>query len=88
MTTLPRSLQRRPGRPRCCPDEILELVVRLRGRSAKLREICEVLNGEGVPTPGGRPLWRPKTVHDLLNTIDAEHLMAGRPVGGRRYRIS
>jgi recombinase len=86
VNTLPRTQQRRPGRPRHCPDEILERVVQLRISGAKLREICAVLNGEKVPTPGGHSLWRPKTVHDLLHTIDAEHLMAGRPVGGKRHR--
>lgn len=87
MTTHPTAQHRRPGRPRCCPDEILEWVVQLRASGAKLREICEVMNAAQVPTPGGRSLWRPKTVHDLLHTIDAEHLMAGRPLGGRRHRM-
>ena len=86
MTAMPTESKRRPGRPRCCPDEVLERVIRLRADRAKLREICAIFNSEKIPTPGGRPVWTPKTVHDLLRTIDAEHMMAGRPVGGRRNR--
>jgi hypothetical protein len=61
--------------------------VRLRIAGAKLREICAIMNAEEMPTPGGRPVRAPKTVHDLLGTIDAEHLMEGRPVGGRRQHV-
>lgn len=69
---------RRRGRPRRCPDEILERVVVLRLQGALLREICDNLNAEGVRTPGGGPRWYPSHVSRLLYTIDARVLAEKR----------
>jgi hypothetical protein len=49
-------------------------VVRLRIEGATLQEICNLVNAEGVPTPGGGNYWWPSTVHNLLETLDAQAL--------------
>jgi hypothetical protein len=50
-------------------------VVRLRLDGLLLQEICDMLNDEGVPTPGGGQHWWPSHVHRLLRTLDAQALM-------------
>jgi len=64
------------GRPRSCPDEVLARVVALRSNGALHKEICTVMNGDGVPTPGGGRVWWPSHVTRLLRTRDAVALLA------------
>jgi recombinase len=71
----PLSLKRQPGRPRRCPLEVLVRVVSLRVDGARLLDICDTLNAEHVPTPGGGERWWPSHVHRLLRTRDAQSLM-------------
>jgi hypothetical protein len=78
------SSTRRPGRPRRCPLHVLVRVVELREAGALLKEVCEQLNTEGVPTPGGGTRWWPSHVHRLLGTYDAQQLADGREVDGQR----
>jgi hypothetical protein len=60
------------GRPRCCPLEVLERVVRMRlDQGMELKDICRTLNEEGVATPGGGHCWWPSYVHRLLRTRHA-----------------
>jgi hypothetical protein len=72
--TAPVLVPRRVGRPRCCPDDVLARVVLLRIKGARLRDICDVMNTERVPTPGGGKRWWPSHVHRLLETYDAQVL--------------
>lgn len=65
-------LPRRVGRPRSCPLDVLRRVVCLRLEGARLQDICDVLNAEGLPTPGGGKHWWPSHVHRLLETCDAQ----------------
>ena len=67
--------ERRRGRPRRCPQDVLERVVSLRKRGDLLTEICDQLNADGVPTPGGGKHWWPSHVHRLLRTLDAQRLI-------------
>lgn len=75
---------RRPGRPRLCRIDLLVRVVGLRLGGALLEDICNQLNAEGVPTPGGGSRWWPSHVHRLLRTYDAQLLAEGHEVDGRR----
>jgi DNA invertase Pin-like site-specific DNA recombinase len=61
----------RVGRPRSCPDAVLERVVQLRARGALLTEIADDLNRDRVPTPGGGRRWYASHVCRLLRTQDA-----------------
>lgn len=50
------------------PLVVGELAERINGMRASmsLRGICEVLNGEGVPTPRGGVVWRPSSLQGVL----------------------
>jgi hypothetical protein len=48
----------------------------MRRRGALLREIADVMNAAGQPTPAGRPHWQPINVSNLLGTWGAEQLRA------------
>ena len=78
------SSTRRPGAPRRCPLDVLVRVVELRAAGALLKEICEQLNAEGIPTPGGGARWWPSHVCRLLGTCDAQQLADGYEVDGQR----
>jgi hypothetical protein len=78
----------RPGRPRRCPLDVLVRVVELREAGAKLTEICDQLNAEKIPTPGGGRRWWPSHVHRLLGTYDAQLLAEGYEVNGQRISES
>lgn len=80
--------RRRPGRPRRCPLEVLVRVVELRGEGALLREICNQLNADHIPTPGGGMRWWPSHVHRLLETHDAQLLADGYEINGQRINQS
>lgn len=58
----------RPGRPPCCPLEVVLRVVDLRRQGLSLARISTVLNAEGVPTPEGRAGWQKSYVDRLLHT--------------------
>lgn len=79
---------RRPGRPRRCPLDVLVRVVELREAGVKLTEICNLLNAENIPTPGGGQWWWPSHVHRLLGTYDAQTLADGYEVDGKRISKS
>lgn len=75
---------RRQGRPRRCPLEVLVRVVELRESGALLIGICDQLNTDNIPTPGGGMRWWPSHVHRLLLTYDAQLLAEGNEVNGQR----
>jgi hypothetical protein len=75
MTATGLTTRRRVGRPRSCPLDVLTRVVCLRIEGARLQDICDLLNAEGLPTPGGGKRWWPSHVHRLLGTYDAQALM-------------
>lgn len=66
MTATP--VLRRPGRPPCCPDELVRRIIRLHLQGLSYRAISDVLNREGVPTPAGRGRWQKSHVDRLLHT--------------------
>jgi hypothetical protein len=49
-----RRPRRRRGRPRLCHIDLLVHIVELRLGGARLKDICNQLNADGVPTPGLR----------------------------------
>jgi len=61
----------RIGRPRSCPDEVLDQVLELRAAGGTLVAIAEAMNAAGVATPAGSPRWWPSHVSRLLRTQDA-----------------
>lgn len=69
----------RIGRPRICPDGVLERVVRLRADGATLKGIADELNQDVIPTPGGGRHWYASHVSRLLKTQDARFLPEGTP---------
>lgn len=79
-----RRPRRRRGRPRLCHIDLLVRIVELRLGGARLKDICNQLNADGVPTPGGGSRWWPSYVHRLLRTYDAQRLAEGHEVDGRR----
>jgi hypothetical protein len=72
--TMPVLMPKRVGRPRRCPLEVLMRVVLLRRDGARLQDICDLMNAEGVLTPGGGKYWWPSYVSRLLETLDAQAL--------------
>jgi DNA invertase Pin-like site-specific DNA recombinase len=65
----------RLGRPRACPDNVLEQVVRLHVCGSGFQQIADELNGQGTPTPGGGPRWHSSHVARLIKTQDAVRLI-------------
>jgi hypothetical protein len=82
MSTAVKSAIRRQGRPRRCPLDVLVRVVELREAGALLIEICDQLNADNIPTPGGGMRWWPSHVHRLLRTYDAQLLMESGEING------
>lgn len=79
-TIAPRT--RRPGRPPCCPPDVLGQVVALRQQGLSLAAISARLNRECVPTPGGAQQWTKNRVDDLLHTRHAREYIARTMAGG------
>ena len=65
---------RRVGRPRQCPDEVLERALTLERSRLSLRSIADALNAEGVRTPAGGQPWTKSHVFRLLKTAAAEEM--------------
>lgn len=74
----------RLGRPRQCPDEVLARIVAYRATGARLVDICEQLNVDGVLTPAGSTRWYPSHVSRLLRTQDAVNLASSDLCGCER----
>ncbi|GLZ57768.1 hypothetical protein Misp05_13440 [Micromonospora sp. NBRC 107095] len=66
-----RSIGIRLGRPRRCKDDVLRTVVEKSLLGVRQVDIAELLNENGVPTPGGGERWYPSHVSRLLRTQDA-----------------
>ncbi len=66
MATAGRALAGRPGRPSSTPAAVAERIRGLRAQGMTLQAICDVLNGEGVPTPRGGAEWRPTSLRSVL----------------------
>lgn len=57
------------GRPPCCPYELAARIARLHFQQGKsLRQISQILNDEGIPTPMGQSPWRKSHVDRVLHT--------------------
>ena len=54
------------GRPRQLPEEVRSRIQEMRREGLSLREIAEVLNGEGVPTAQGGAKWYASTIRAVL----------------------
>jgi DNA invertase Pin-like site-specific DNA recombinase len=65
----------RLGRPRTCPDEVLEQVVGLHIYGAGFQQIADELNYQRILTPGGGTHWHSSHVSRLLKTQDAMRLI-------------
>lgn len=65
---------RRVGRPRQCPDEVLERALRMERTRLSLRSIADALNAEAIRTPAGRHRWTKSHVFRLLKTAAAEEM--------------
>jgi hypothetical protein len=78
--------RRRPGRPRRCPLDVLVRVVELREEGTLYKEICNQLNADHIPTPGGGIRWWPSHVCRQLETHDAQLLADGYEIDGQRIR--
>ncbi|MEV0396336.1 recombinase family protein [Polymorphospora rubra] len=74
----------RLGRPRRCPDDVLARVVAARLAGARLVDISDRLNDDGVPTPAGSARWHPSHVSRLLRTQDAVRLRESEVRARRR----
>jgi DNA invertase Pin-like site-specific DNA recombinase len=61
-----RALTARPGRPSSVPTALAARIRALRAQGMTLQGICDVLNGEGVPTPRGGAEWRPTSLRSVL----------------------
>ena len=68
MSAVAQPMRRSCGRPPCCPPELAKRIRRLRDSGLSLRQIRDVLNTEGIPTPMGRPFWRKSYVDRVLKT--------------------
>ena len=53
----------------------------LEGKS--LREICAILTGEGIPTPGGKTVWQGTTVKSILR----QEKYTGNAILQKRYTV-
>lgn len=58
--------QRRVGRPRQCPDEVRDIVIRLRLDGLSLRQIAQRMNADGYRTRGAEPPGATKRSMDSL----------------------
>jgi DNA invertase Pin-like site-specific DNA recombinase len=67
----------RLGRPRQCPNDVLNRVPTLRAHGARLIDIAATLNAENIPTPGGGTKWWPSHVSRLQATQDAKDQAKG-----------
>jgi len=68
---------RRPGRPPCCPRELVVRIIQLRHRGLSYAQICTVLNAEQVPTPMGGSRWLKSHVDRLLHTRYVRDIIEG-----------
>lgn len=64
--TAGRALSGRPGRPSSTPAPVAERIRALRAQGMTLQAICDILNGEGIPTPRGGAEWRPTSLRAVL----------------------
>lgn len=61
----------RIGRPRSCPDDVLQHVLELRAAGGTLAAIAEAMNVADIRTPAGSARWYASHVSRLLRTQDA-----------------
>jgi hypothetical protein len=81
-TAAASSPPRRRGRPPCCRRELAILIIQFRRRGLSYAHIANLLNGAGIPTPAGRPLWHREYVYRLLHTQHVRDII-GSEAGGR-----
>ncbi|NKZ93536.1 hypothetical protein GS966_27530, partial [Rhodococcus hoagii] len=65
------SAGRRPGRPRCCPDDVLMQILVWRDAGWTFQRICDALNASAIATPGGGSRWYRSHLSRLLRTRSA-----------------
>jgi Recombinase len=83
MSAYPEVRRSRRGRPPCCPPDVVSRVVGMRLAGLSLGQISLRLNGDGVPTPAGRPRWTKSHVDRLLNSRHGQQTMAAMNALGR-----
>lgn len=62
------STRRRSGRPPLCSEELDIRVLKLRAEGRTFQYICDELNRNGIPTPGGGKTWYRSHISRLLGT--------------------
>lgn len=72
---MPPHVNRRRGRPPCCPRELAVHIIQLRCRGLSYAEISDVLNREQVQTPMGGKRWLKSHVDRLLHTQYVQDLI-------------
>ncbi|MFJ9371486.1 recombinase family protein [Nocardia sp. NPDC101769] len=80
--------RRAVGRPRSCPDDLLDLMLDLRDNGMSYRQIADHLNHIGMPGATNEfTRWHGKTVWRLLHTRSAHHYAQDRGARAPRGRI-
>ncbi|WP_081265132.1 recombinase family protein [Prescottella equi] len=82
------SAARRPGRPRQCPDHVLEQILAWLEEGCTFQQICDALNGSAIKTPGGSSRWYRSHVSRLLRTRSAQEFAHLRMQGARNPEFS
>lgn len=69
--------QARPvGRPMLCPEATLRRILEYRQDAWTYRQICDIFNAEGLPTPSGKTTWYPSYPWRLMGTAAAASTQA------------
>ena len=66
----------RPGRPPVCPPEVVLRIAALTDQGYSLRQVAELFNQEGIPTPAGRSGWYKSMVERTTKTLCARDVIA------------
>jgi hypothetical protein len=65
----------RLGRPPVCPPEVMLRISALTDQGYSLRQIAELFNAEGIPTPAGRRRWYKSMVERTTKTLYAQDVI-------------
>lgn len=72
---LSRPVNAGPGRPPICPASLILRIDDLRREGLSYAAISDVLNADGISTPGGGPRWHRSYVNRLLHTRHAREVI-------------
>ena len=66
----------RLGQPPVCPPEVVLRITALMDQGYSLRQVAELFNQEGIPTPVGRCGWYKSMVERTTETLRARDVIA------------